>query len=43
MTRSAGAQEAKPTIHDAEYCILDAQHGARWAAEDKDIESFVLR
>ncbi len=25
-------------IHDAEYYILEAQHGARWAAEDAEIE-----
>ncbi|MGO9417921.1 sulfatase-like hydrolase/transferase [Roseiarcus sp.] len=25
-------------VHDAEYYILEAQHGGRWAAEDQDIE-----
>jgi arylsulfatase len=25
-------------IHDSEYYILEAQHGARWAAEDKDLD-----
>ncbi len=30
---------AKPKIvHDAEYYILEAQHGERWAAEDKDLD-----
>jgi arylsulfatase len=34
---SAHAQEQKPQIvHDAEYYILDAQHGEKWAVEDKD-------
>ena len=25
-------------VHDAEYYILEAQHGARWAAEDQEID-----
>ena len=25
-------------IHDAEYYILDAQYGDKWAAEDKDLD-----
>ncbi len=25
-------------IHDAEYFVLEAQHGERWAAEDKDLD-----
>src|SRR5271157_5893997 len=24
-------------VHDAEYYILDAQHGAQWATEDEEI------
>ncbi|WP_374025457.1 sulfatase-like hydrolase/transferase [Mycobacterium sp. HNNTM2301] len=28
-----------PIIHDAEYYILDAQHGERWAAEDNDLDT----
>ena len=26
-------------IHDAEYYVLDAQHGQKWAAEDKDLDA----
>src|SRR5208282_2431883 len=25
-------------IHDSEYYILEAQHGARWSVEDKDLD-----
>ncbi|MBW1752115.1 MAG: sulfatase, partial [Deltaproteobacteria bacterium] len=25
-------------IHDAEYYVLEAQHGKKWAAEDKELE-----
>ena len=33
------AQEDKPKmIHDSEYYILEAQHGARWSVEDKDLD-----
>ena len=36
----ARAQQQKPKIvHDAEYYILDAQHGEKWAAEDKDLDA----
>jgi len=36
----AHAQEQKPKIvHDAEYYILDAQHGAKWAIEDKELDT----
>ena len=28
---------AKDIVHDAEYYILDAQNGKKWAAEDKDL------
>ncbi|MHC4743750.1 MAG: sulfatase-like hydrolase/transferase [Planctomycetota bacterium] len=30
---------AAEIIHDAEYRILEAQHGEKWAAEDKEIDS----
>ena len=30
---------AKEIIHDAEYYILDAQHGERWAVEDKELDA----
>ena len=26
-------------IHDAEYYILEAQHGEKWAADDKSVDS----
>lgn len=29
----------KPIIHDAEYYILQAQNGEKWAAEDTDIDA----
>jgi arylsulfatase len=32
----AGAQEI---VHDAEHYMLEAQHGERWATEDKEIEA----
>jgi hypothetical protein len=36
----AHAQEQKPRIvHDAEYYILEAQHGQEWAAEDKELDA----
>jgi arylsulfatase A-like enzyme len=37
-TGSASAQDGK-LIHDAEHSILAAQHGARWAKEDKEIDA----
>ena len=33
------AQENKPIVHDAQFYILDAQNGERWAAEDKDLDA----
>jgi arylsulfatase A-like enzyme len=39
---SAGAVAAKEDgkiIHDAEHYILEAQHGQKWAAEDKQIDA----
>jgi arylsulfatase len=35
---AVNAQE-KPIVHDAQYYILDAQNGERWAAEDKDLDA----
>jgi len=26
-------------VHDAEYYILEAQHGTKWAADDKDVDA----
>ena len=28
-------------VHDAEYYILDAQHGVRWASEDQEIDQIL--
>ncbi|MGH6933130.1 MAG: sulfatase-like hydrolase/transferase [Dongiaceae bacterium] len=40
VNQTAFAQPAKPKIiHDADYYILDAQHGQRWAVEDKDLDA----
>jgi arylsulfatase len=33
------AANAKDIIHDSEYYILKAQHGDKWAKEDKDIQA----
>jgi arylsulfatase len=33
------AQDGKQIIHDAEHNILAAQHGERWAEEDKAIDA----
>ena len=39
-TQTASAQTAKPKIvHDAEYHILDAQHGEKWVAQDKEMDA----
>ena len=36
----AFAQADKPKIiHDSEYYILDAQHGQKWAVEDKELDT----
>jgi len=34
---TACAKESE-IIHDAEYYVLEAQHGKKWAAEDKDLD-----
>ena len=40
VNQSAHAQTDKPKIiHDAEYYILDAQHGEKWAVEDKELDA----
>jgi arylsulfatase A-like enzyme len=33
-----GVVGAKEIIHDAEQAILEAQHGEKWAAEDKELD-----
>ncbi len=34
----AAAKEDGKIIHDAEHYILEAQHGEKWAAEDKELD-----
>ena len=34
---AAAKQDGGKIVHDAEYYILEAQNGEKWAAEDKDI------
>jgi arylsulfatase len=37
--QTPAAPAAKPKIiHDAEYYVLDAKHGERWAVEDKELD-----
>ena len=39
VNQTANAQGGKPQIiHDAEYYILEAQHGEVWAAQDKELD-----
>ena len=35
---TSGAQTSGQIVHDAEYYILEAQNGQKWAAEDKDLD-----
>ena len=35
---ASGITQAKDIVHDAEYYILEAQHGKKWALEDKEID-----
>ena len=40
ISQTAAAQGGKPKIvHDSEYYILDAQHGQKWAVEDKELDT----
>ena len=40
VDQAAAAEHAKSKIvHDAEYYILETQHGEKWAAEDQDIDN----
>ena len=34
----AGSKKGGEIVHDAEYYILEAQNGKKWAAEDKDLD-----
>ena len=36
---NAALAEKKDIVHDAEYYILEAQHGGEWAAEDKELDA----
>ena len=36
---TATAWAADEIIHDAEYYVLEAQHGDKWAAEDKELKA----
>ena len=39
LTTGAGVSNAQePIIHDAEYYILEAQNGEKWAADDKVVD-----
>jgi len=35
----AGPASARDIVHDAEHYILEAQHGEKWAAEDKALDN----
>jgi arylsulfatase len=35
----AGSSQAGDIVHDAEYYVLEAQNGERWAAEDKELDA----
>jgi len=40
MSQPAFAQADKPKIiHDAEYYVLEARHGQRWAVEDRNLDA----
>jgi arylsulfatase len=38
LATGASAQAASKIVHDAEYYVLEAQHGERWAAQDKALD-----
>jgi arylsulfatase len=35
--------QAKGIVHDAEYYVVEAQHGERWAAEDKELDALLAK
>ncbi len=35
----AEGAERRPIVHDAEYYVLEAQNGERWAAEDRELNA----
>ncbi|WP_198593564.1 hypothetical protein, partial [Vibrio breoganii] len=38
LAATVTAVSAKEIIHDAQFGILERQHGEKWAAQDKEIE-----
>ncbi|OEU68344.1 MAG: hypothetical protein BA867_13440 [Desulfobacterales bacterium S5133MH16] len=38
FTGNVLAKKTAEIIHDAEYYVLEAQHGKKWAAEDKELD-----
>lgn len=36
---SAGIGTCKEIVHDAEYYVLEAQHGEKWAQQDKELDA----
>ena len=43
LVAAVGTAYARDVVHDAEYYILAAQHGERWAAEDKSLDEKLVR
>ena len=39
LAAGASLSSAKDIVHDAEYYVLKAQHGERWAMEDKSLDA----
>ena len=35
---NALSKDTKGIVHDAEYYVLEAQHGEKWAAQDKELD-----
>jgi len=40
---TGAAQAATKIVHDAEYYILEAQHGKQWAKDDKAVDAKLAR
>lgn len=39
LVGTGGAWAQEPIAHDAEYYVLEAQHGEQWAADDKTVDT----
>ena len=39
LALSGAFSQAQDVVHDAEYYVLKAQHGERWAAEDRSLDA----